>query len=133
MGLRLLPWILAFRREYKAPEMFDCERCQAGTTRDYRRGINCGYERPCDRRGPGAALNVPFRFPTPQVDECPGWLIRLPQVWETQVAYFWAEKGELRTRYPDGRDLTVLMDHVQVLSSEQARVEAWLVTPPEKR
>jgi len=134
MGLRLLPWVLGHRSEHKDLSIFDCDRCQRNTTRLQRREKNCGFLPPDERIGHGAyMITVPFEFPTEDIKECPGWLIRLPQVYEAQVAYMWTEKGMLRERYPDGERLELLMDCVQVLSAEQSSVEAWRMTPPDKR
>lgn len=123
MGLRLLPWVLYYRRENKGAKIFDCETCMKTTTRAYRQSLNCGYLPPHERTGPGAFMQVPFRFPDDDADQCPGWLIRLPQVYEAQVAYLWSEKGQLTERYPEDKDLTLVMDCVQVLSAEQNEVD----------
>lgn len=133
MGLRLLPWILGMRSEYKDKKLLDCERCLKNTTRQYRRKLNCGWLPKSEHTGPGARINVPFRFPSEEVSECPGWLIQLPRVYETQVAYFWTEKGMLRERYPGNESLELLMSCVQVMSAEQRAVEEWRMTPADKR
>ncbi len=104
-------------------------------SKEERRWMRCGYLPAAERKGPGANIGrIPVAFPVRDlkgnvvVDQCPGWLISLPRVFETQIAYLWAEKGNLKDRFPEAEDITALMDHVQILSGENSQVESWLLT-----
>lgn len=81
--------------------------------------MGCGWE-PEDNRTRLVVLPAGF----PEVDECPGYAIRLPEVLEASRALSWKQDG-LLSEYFDGDQITPLAkDAVDIMGAEIKEVEA---------
>lgn len=102
----------------------DCNECKGMTNQELRRYMGCGWEPPCKRTGaPGdGSQGLPLGFPGSN-DECPGYLIALPEVLDAARALEWKREGLLRD-YFDGDEITPLArDALDIIASEIKSVE----------
>lgn len=123
-GLRILPWVHDKRgkqRKDKHPgwrDYMECDACKRMTAETQREYMRCGWMPTSMRTGPNMHTEIG------ELDTCPGYLIRLPQVNEAARARMHWEHGSLEHRY-DGQEPTgTLLDCIEILVSQISEVES---------
>lgn len=135
-GIRIAPHAYAHRRQDRLhgtgaqQGYLDCTECQRTLGEVERRAIRCGYlpRLPDPDPEPDPAKRPPHPYlpphaPRPVCQECPGYLIALPQVREALIAYHWWDKGQLATFIDGQRAAPYLRELVSIASGAAADAE----------
>lgn len=108
-GLRIAPHVYAIRRTARIEgtaqdRHLDCSQCLEWMDESARAAARCGWlpahrlpelDPEPDPAKRTANPLLPQHAPSPVSQECPGWLIALPEVQEAVHARMWWEKGQL--------------------------------------
>jgi len=130
----MLPWVLAFRESEKdegsqlADTVLDCTWCKENRPKSVQALMGCGWMSPEDRTGND--YFVPNGAPMP--DECPGYMITLPEVREAARALGWKKDGCIREVYPDGLTQNAI-DLIDTVDSSLRAVERHSIRQARKK
>jgi hypothetical protein len=115
----------------------DCEKCMEANQRDIRQDMGCGHE-------PLIAAADPWDHPDRKVERderdedghirlpvCPGYLCKLPEIYETARARVHWEKAGLRD-YCGGQPSDHLLTAVEILDAAVSAFQAWSMKPAEE-
>jgi hypothetical protein len=115
----------------------DCETCIEANPRDIRQTMGCGYEPPSPDADPWEHLDRKLESYERDDDGrlrlpvCPGYLCKLPEVYETARARVHWEKGALRD-FCGGTPSDHLLTAVEILDAAVSAFQAWSMKPAEE-
>lgn len=98
-------------------------------TRDQRRDLACGYEKPLSGAAPwyppfAEKLGYQHKLPT----ACAGYLTRLPEVTEVARAHLHWTKGQLEAFCGKDEPSPLLLLGIEILEGEMSRVTTYALT-----
>lgn len=97
------------------PTFLDCDSCLVTATETERASLHCGYL--------PASEHLDGLRPYPECSVCPGYSIRLPEVYEAARALSWSKRGGLVPLY-GARELPgCAVDAIDILDAAAGKAE----------
>ena len=120
-GLRVLPHYQDERQT--DPDLLDCATCQKTADLADREAMRCGYlpEPPA-----GTRKCLPLSERLPDLETCPGYTVKLPDVVDIAGVYRHWEKGELAAKLGNQKPTGALLHGLETLQAAGEHLRAYI-------